>query len=711
MNRKGYLHAIEGVIAGLLIVFYVGAMVEAPPPTDWTETSLTKRSGDLLGTLSRTGLLDTAVMKDSPQILTAVMESMSADMEYRMRLQGVPQPTLNVGMLSRLQHITRSGSASSSCPPGVNSVEFGCRSGTIEGVEFVLSDLNNNSVMKYNAVNFDFTGDSEYDDDSPDEGPFRFGDLVDWCPDGTCQGTFQVGYINDTLTLYNVTRFEKLLDQESINANGFNVDAFYTAQEVRDEINVERPADDEVTLPASRFGGVDLEIRWRNNGVQFREHANWEGQPAYYEGDSAGLFGEFYEIKSIEPLRAVPTNEINEDALVAKGIAPGYLEQINKSLKEFLLQDTTLVEISDLSMLEDAAFETGFHGELGLRRPDADLIPAGVSTNVFTDVTPPGSPSEFVENYFYERGIVVPEERFDETPSYYNATFSLAGEEMCANVSKDTDRLSISEGGCTDWDTSVGERIARADNIYRVAAKMPLQLDPMDGYRFDNFLRGRVIGEETVLKVKGWRWNVSEASFNVSLDDGDGADDLEGKPDSECSDPYRTNVSFTMDSGTYAVVATDIKPCDSKYEYINFDFNDNNAVDDSESETPDGFSDEGIHFNGEQIMIEDKAYVPQVGPSGEWVYLQRDLPDEVASAVWERNAYRGDGSYFYMGNTSLGADGRAFLQSVLLRAATRQYTFTPSRVIGDPNVGTTYTEAINNKIYTPYSIDSVWWFK
>lgn len=100
-SRKGYMHAIEGIIAAMIVAFYLTSLLSTPPTTDWTQVHVSKRSEDVLSTLDNTDILEDAIERNDDASIRAMLNSMDSSLGYTIRTRDHPQAHLDVGVLAK----------------------------------------------------------------------------------------------------------------------------------------------------------------------------------------------------------------------------------------------------------------------------------------------------------------------------------------------------------------------------------------------------------------------------------------------------------------------------------------------------------------------------------------------------------------------------------------------------------------------------------
>jgi len=718
-SRKGYLHAIEGVIASLLVLTYLSSIVTSPAPTDWSKTSLSKRSGDTLNMLSRTDVLDRAIMQNRPETIGATLEAMGLDMGYSMKVNGVPQRSAEISLIMKSSEIRRSGTMSSSIPNGANglpSSESGYREGTIKGVDFVLSDLQSDGKTKYNAVNFDFDSDGDYS--TSQEGPYLNKEQLNWCMNASnCRDDIhQVGYINDTLTVYELQPYSKLIySGRDVTVNTLEIDMDFTALDFAPEIEQEGSAFTQTGSgweTQANFDGYNVDLRVSNSNSTLWVTENDDEEGPYQSGDTAVILGTIYTVESVMPLDLDPENSIPSDVVLAKGIGQDQITANNRTLKRFLLKGRTVMEMKDLVGYNQTSFRDTFQHDMGLQWSDMAIEDTGPNYNRFKEDIDPGTPPEFIKDYSQNMNVDIPRERYTVfpagSPSYAWANISLSGKQYTVNASLTTDEVSISGSpGATIWYED-GDRFSLEGNIYEIRNTHPLTLTMQEPHYFQDLKGGNILGGKPILIDQGSRWNLSSSSVKItSYNSGDGG--ISGLPDTDCTPGYK-NSDFVLDGTVYTAVLTDIPPCGTANEYVNFDYNANGEADDGRNETDPGYAEEGFYQHEESTEIDFKEYNVLV-EDGEDLHLRRDVSEQVSTAMWLSEAHRGNGNFIHMGNVDLNDDDLAVVKAILLRSIVNRYRMTPQKLPSDPAVGQVHTNVVHNDITIPYTVESIWWFQ
>ncbi|MDY6789438.1 MAG: hypothetical protein SVV03_05765 [Candidatus Nanohaloarchaea archaeon] len=712
--RKGYMHAIEGVISSLLVVIYIGALISSPSPTDWSRTSISKRSGDLMESLSRTGWLDRAVARDSPETLKGISQSIDSGMSYSMQVEGVPPSEASVSLLANRSNIQRTPSFRDTRlgqDDGLPESESVYRSGTILGTDFALSDIREDGKTLYTTVNFDLNGNGNYSDTVGGviEGPYRFGNILKGCLEEEC-GPFSVGYINDTLTTYNIGNYGVLTGHERIESGKFNVELSYRAEEFRKEISKsgsDFQKEGGSWTTTHDLNGVELEIEVSDsNSTVYLTVASRRKGP-YIEGDRVHLLGEIYRLESVMPFMFNPENRIASDILLAKDVDPEVLDRHNQTLLSFLSDDNAVIEMLDLEGFTHSSFRDSIQPELDLEWKDIPINEGGTSLNSFGE----DSAAEETRRQFNNIGIRIPRSRYS-SPNQKTRVVGLTirGEPVEANYSVEREKVRFSiDGDKTEW-LGDGDRTALKGNIFRIKQVFPLEMSPMSRYRFSNLQGGKVTGEETIMEVSGWSWDREAGSRNISITD---AEESPGVPETDCSRKYRRG-GMRFRGEIYNIYATNIPSCNKEvrnYEYINIDLNRNGRFNDTDPDTGARYSREGVYQDDEKVVIDGAEFRVRIAPGSDWVYLERETPEEVPSAVWSSDVYQGNGKVVFTGEKDVGDDIASFIKALFVKTASSKHRFTETTSIGSSASGITYPASVEGETNTPYTVESVWWFK
>ncbi len=98
-DQKGYVHALEGILAALVIILYLTSFVTVPEPTDWTGVHVTKESEDILTALDTSGVLNDVIMTNNDDRFNTIIQSIDPSLAYTVQISDLPQPHIDVGVL------------------------------------------------------------------------------------------------------------------------------------------------------------------------------------------------------------------------------------------------------------------------------------------------------------------------------------------------------------------------------------------------------------------------------------------------------------------------------------------------------------------------------------------------------------------------------------------------------------------------------------
>lgn len=705
--RKGYLYALEGVIASLLVLLYLGNIVTVPQTTEWQSTDINTRSGDVIRTLHQTGVLEDVLVDDDPDRLDAALQAMGTGLDYNMWVSGLPRPTIEARVLATDAMTEQSPTT------GTGST----RTGTSDMVgAFELRNTSYEALFKYDAAWFDYDNSGSYEND---EGPCSFGDLLADCtdkPSGLQDQAIQVGYINDTLTLYNITRYDKYTDRSDLSLDHISPELVFTATELREDIEVSDAAlttSGDWETGAFDIGDVTVQLNVTSDREQvyFNESSGFHGP--YLPEDEVELMGTFYAISGLDPVRLEPQNELVADVLFVDNHDQATLQRHNETLLEYVGDGNTLIERHDLSGLDRASFNQTIRRDMGVEWVDVPINTGGTTGTYFPE-TEPGSPAAFIEQYYEQVGVSISSGRFESTGGDEEANITLGGDQYRAVVDTGADEVGFAPVGetVTSWH-SIGDTVAIGPNLVEIENLMPLELQPQPPSKFPGIRGAPIKADSTVLMDRGATWDQESASINVSsLTENDAA--LEDLPETVCSDPHLEGDLNTPDR-TYTVVlskvAQDPVNCDSTgYTHVSLDFNNDGAANRSADETPNGFDSEGIHLSGATVEINHRNYRLFPEENGTWLYFERVVPETVPAAVWSSNAYERQGNYLLTGASPWQDDIVSLMVAATLRGGVERYQLTDSRLIGDTSVGASYTFVLDQTVFSPYTVDTIWWY-
>ncbi|MFB6076916.1 MAG: hypothetical protein ABEK12_02195, partial [Candidatus Nanohaloarchaea archaeon] len=157
--RTGYVHALEGMIAALIVVFYLTSIVSVPATTDWTRTRLSKTSEDLLSALDRSGFLDDVVMRNDPESFSTFVRYLEGSVGHAVQIRNIPPSRAGIAVLANNSStVTVSTTVGDWGGTGLPVSYSPYRRGNLStdsrfgDVPFVLSDGSDDSVTEYTMV-------------------------------------------------------------------------------------------------------------------------------------------------------------------------------------------------------------------------------------------------------------------------------------------------------------------------------------------------------------------------------------------------------------------------------------------------------------------------------------------------------------------------------------------------------------------------------
>ncbi len=689
--RKGYIYAIEGIIAGLLIVFYLGNMVRPPDRPEWDQTILNHQSSDLMGALSRSGTLEDMINTGSIERFPVVVSTVGGRVSSRIDVDGIPKDMIDVG-------VVRTG----------EDVFIGHSDQTeIEGVGFELSS--DEVETGYGSIEFDFSevidGSVDLDDYPVEDGSLRVGDIFVGCfgEDGIdveeCDGMYQIGHLNNSIVVYDLTDLKKLVSVNQFDSGGMMLQTGFRGIGIEEEVKefsegvIELYEGVETTYTINDLDG--------DNNVLVLEEETY-GERLYGEGDRFNLYDMTFEVLRIDDdnveLRYI--TDINYDSLILKDEGLEFIQEKSEVLGRFVSDGNLLIQIEDF----DQGFEDeGFQNNLGLREENFEIDDEHIPQNVM--VEDPGGPGGYLKDFFDSGSFVVSSERFYDD----EAELEFDGETF--NVERSSNHITV------DGDTyMIGEPLRLGRNRFELVDIYPeVVFRPTGRYIFaDHFTGQQVHGDKNILEVERWEYNFSDHHVEASTVSSNKDIDEYGLPSTECVDGHREG-SFSLNGEDIEFVMTALEldvgtDCDS-YDLVNFDFDGNDNFNDGSEETPIGFTDDGPHTVGSTIEMAGREYWIRVDDEEEELLLNMVDDNSVPSAVWNSNAYRGSGNVFYIGDRDVDDEFAALLRSAIIKSSIRENKVVGTEYYGSPNIANIFAESVTNEFYLPATFETVWWFR
>ncbi len=216
--QTGFVHAVDAVLAGVILLSFMGAMFPPQEEVNWDAVHLRLEAHSLMSALKDAHLLDKIVLRDDKQTLDAFVQSVSQNKEFVARVYNVPDGEVSLGYLigdnaTVVSNVSRGDWNGSGLPDAEHYAN-----GTLFSVPFVLSDTQFDGVERYDSVNFDYEKDGLFNaSGDPGEGPWQQGTTF------VCDAHFaNVSACNgDPYTVGPLTLSEGLVVHNASNANAF----------------------------------------------------------------------------------------------------------------------------------------------------------------------------------------------------------------------------------------------------------------------------------------------------------------------------------------------------------------------------------------------------------------------------------------------------------------------------------------------------------
>lgn len=720
--RKGYVYAIEGIIAGLLVVFYLGNMVQPPETTEWDSTVLNQRSGDLIEAFSSSGILQEVIVDGREDQFPVMVSAVGGDVDQELSLTGLPQRSIGIGVFRDYTDVMVSETdETTSAPEGVDESyvngEERYRTGSIGGVDFYLSDTTEEGSVNYDRVAFNFDGGdiSSYDDYLVDDGPYSVGDVFRGCFDFSnfdeeeCDGVYQVGYVNTSLVVYNLTDLEPLVTREYISSGGLDISVSYRSfgipgeQTVSEGESIGFRGNVGSSYEVSEINGEDGFIRVVKtvSGEDVRDRI-------YVEGQSFNTYDRMFEVSEINEDEAVLSfdSDMAFDVGITSGEGIDTINSVSKGLEDFLSGGNSLLMLEEFSSVEEEDFEDSFYQETGFSLEEGFSVQEeGVGFNKLdTEVTTGTSP--YVTEFFTTTTHDFSGSRFND--NYFE--FEFGGESYEVEDTYD-DGVLVNDRQYKEGDSIIlgGNRYSVLDTTYN-----PLSVQPYsENHRFSNFFDGaNLLGEEVVLYADGWSFDFSgidkeEGTTQITYSD---PEDY-GLPSGDSVEQQRQG-GVEVNNEEFDFVITSIEMTGSDvFDYVNFDFTGDGGYGGDDDETGAGFSDEGPHPRGGEVLINGREYRVDFNDGDNQLVLEYTHDDRVPTGIWNSDVVRGNGDVFVLTSDNLNEEVASIMVPMVVKGSMTEHYFREVDVFGSPNIGTTFSNMVYEETYLPYVLDGVWWYK
>lgn len=648
--RSGYLHAIEGVLAALIVVLYLNSIIATPPAADWTETSLSKQSEDVLAAMDRSGFLDEVVMRDDRDSFSTLLRQLDESVQYQIDINGLPHTHPRVAVLvnntSTYENETTKGDWGGGGLPDSENDNYhqGNLSGPAFGdVGFVLSDTEGDGFFAYTSVNFDLNGDGDFGD--PGEGPFSRGDTFtcDKGVTGCTDDAYSPGPFNDTpLVLYNASLTARLQNSianttlgertvepaiETANPTRQTIDPFdaliarWNASELSDHkqaINTS-VADGALLIIVADVAASEVESGYLNDlGFSFIEEFDINGS-----GQDTDIF---YSLHDPRNDSYYPASFYGMAAVTTTDFSGG--------------QGTLTIQSQDI----------------GVKRYDSGAVAFGTEDYAANYTT--GDSVTLLANTYTVQEIAPLELRPDGQQQFESyGTGRVAGD------------ISVMRMRNPRFNTSEYDTAANYTEKYQKKTDLPK--------RYDQGVAG------TACDFADYPYRLGNVTVGIDSP---------------------TNYTFLL------VNFETVTPCDEYHEFVYFDLNDDGDFDDDQDKAA-GHSGEGPFQDGETVTIPvNQSYTVDPFDNGNGTALNRVGPRFVGELPLNREVF-GGGTTALIGRNIPGHDDLAVINALLLSETRDTAPFTPRRTLGDTSVGYTYSSMAGEDVKLPYTLNTVWWFR
>ena len=201
MGSKGFMHAMEGIIAALLLLTYTAAIFQYPQSySNWVENKQEQVSREYLSSFNDAGLSGLIVENRPAEFVEITRNFLGVRYSYGLYTEGLVPQNLVIGVLSN-ESVVESTSVDRGCAAsGVPSDNDWCRDGTFKGLKFVLVDNDTgvgNNIKDYDSIYFDSDDNGTYD---KYEGPRSVSNAINvsgemWIFSSIHDGTYDVEFI------------------------------------------------------------------------------------------------------------------------------------------------------------------------------------------------------------------------------------------------------------------------------------------------------------------------------------------------------------------------------------------------------------------------------------------------------------------------------------------------------------------------------------
>ncbi|MDY6776891.1 MAG: hypothetical protein SVQ76_02185 [Candidatus Nanohaloarchaea archaeon] len=658
VGRKGYTHALEGVIAALIVVFYLSSIISVPSTTKWTQTTISKESEDLLSAMDHSGFLDRTIARGDTDSFNAMMDVLDRSLSYSITVEGIPKSYIRVGVLVRnsstYRFSTQTGDWSGTGLPDTFDGS-GYRRGnlsTVSGfgdVPFVISDTNRNGLRDYTAVNFDLDSDGSFGEtvNGVEEGPYSFSDRFS-CRAGVsgCSGeTYEVGSFNTTLVLYDGSYASFL-------------------EEMKEEMSI-------------GLRTVQFDYGTANPSV--------EGIEKY-------------------------------DAVIAKDWNASELREYSTKIQDFLEGQNLLIVQEDV---DDKDIDSNYLGALGFDFLQGySLEGSGKTRNVFFSLHDPHLKSYTPANYYIESSIKADD--FTTVGDHLETTLRIRGNDIGvkvydSKVSFETDSYS------TNYSIGESVVLEKNRYTVESIRPLKLNPSSDQYFKSFNTGRVDADYHLTKMENRTYNITEydSTATYSEAYSDREDLprDYSDGPVNTVCGNsPYHLgNITVEGVKHTFLLVNFELEaPCDNYFEYVYFDFPRDNGGGDGDFDDRDaanGYSDDGPYQYQTNATINGNPYRVIPHRDGDGLDLERIGQRKVGEIPVSTGITPTGGTAALIQRENLGEDDVHLLSSLIAFETQESVKFTQQRTLGETSLGYTYTSTLGRGTPTPYTLNTVWWFQ
>lgn len=164
MNKKGFIHALEGIIAAILLVSYLGTILQYPTTDfDWSGSKQKQVSREYFSAFNDADLSWLIVDDRSYEFVEITRYFLGMGRSYGLYTKGLLAKNIVVGILSNESEVVSTNSVLCSTVGVPSEPVFDCRNNTFRGYQFVITDNDTNGDLDYDSLYLDADGDGLYD--------------------------------------------------------------------------------------------------------------------------------------------------------------------------------------------------------------------------------------------------------------------------------------------------------------------------------------------------------------------------------------------------------------------------------------------------------------------------------------------------------------------------------------------------------------------